>query len=90
MFLPDKTKLVAFINNKFKNIPPIESFLNLVSFSNTIFPISQKAEHVGIIRDSSAIFPHILNRITAHKKAEAMIRFSLNSQTKVTNLWAQI
>merc|ERR1712240_391886 len=57
IFVPDKTKLVAFVNNKLKHIPPIEPFLNPVSLSNATIPLSNKAEHVGIIRDSLDIFP---------------------------------
>ena len=51
---------MAFVNNKLKFIPPIESFLNPVSLSNTPIPLSDRAEHVGVIRESSDIFPHIL------------------------------
>ena len=52
--------------------------------------ISKKAEHVGVIRESSDIFAHILNCITAHKKASSLIKFSSSSQTNVTSLWAHI
>ena len=83
IFVPDKTKLVAFVNPKLKNIPPIEAFLNPVSLSNTKIPLSNRAEHVGVIRESTDIFPHILNRITAHKKASSLIRFSSSSHTNV-------
>ena len=72
-FVLDKTKLVAFVNNKLKNIPPIEVVLNPVSLSNTQILLSKKAEHIRVIRESSNIFPHILNRITAHKKASSLI-----------------
>ena len=43
IFVPDKTKLVAFVNNKLKYILPIESFLNPVSLSNSLIPLSNSA-----------------------------------------------
>ena len=90
IFVLDKTKLIAFVNIKLKNIPPIESFLNPVSLSNTKIQLSDRAEHVGVIRESTDIFPHILNHITAHKKASSLIKFSSSSNTNVTSLWAHI
>ena len=61
-----------------------------MSLSNTNILLSNRAEHVGVIREWSDIFPHILNRITAHKKASSLIRFLSSSHTNVTNLWAHI
>ena len=90
IFVPEKTKLVAFTNNKLAHIPPIESVLNPISISNTTVPLSKCAEHVGIIRDSQSNFPHILNRIAAHKKANAIIKYASNASTRSTSLWASV
>ena len=64
--------------------------MNPISLSNTLIPLSDRAEHVGVIRQSSEIFPHILSRITAHKKATYLIRYASCSSTNLTNLYANI
>ena len=73
-FCPSKTKLVAFNDNKLAHLLPLESFLNLISISNSIVPLKSHAEHIGVICDSCSIFLHIFNIISAQKKANAIIK----------------
>ena len=64
--------------------------MNPIHLSNTLIPLSDKAEHVGVIRHSSDIFPHILGRIAAHKKASYLIKYASCSSNNLTNLYANI
>ena len=67
---PEKTKLLAFSLPKHK--PDIE-YLNLVNdikIDGTSINFAPTAEHVGIVRSSDySNLPHILDRISNHKRA---------------------
>ena len=90
LFLFQKKKLVAFTDPKLAHIPQIESFLCPLTISAKVIPLSQSADHVGIIRDSVSIFPHILDRLSAHKKANAILKSAGSGGNNRTSLLASI
>ena len=64
----EKTKLLRISNNKTADF---EAF-NPISIDNHTIDFSEEAEHVGVIRSSDkGNLPHLMNRISAHKRALA-------------------
>ena len=90
IFVPDKTKLIAFTDPKLAHIPQIESFLTPITISDKVIPLSHTADHVGIVRNSTSISPHILDRISAHKKANAILKYAGSGGNNRTSLLASI
>ena len=67
--VPSKTKLLAFhTNNQHDEVQEAKKMTDIVICGEKIDFVAN-AEHVGIVRSSSGNMPHILSRITAHKKA---------------------
>ena len=67
---PEKTKLFAFASPKHK--PDIDYFklVNNIQIDGTNINFTSTAEHVGIVRSSDySNLPHILDRISNHKRA---------------------
>ena len=90
IFVPKTNKYVAFVNKTLSEIPPIEYHIAPITISGKKIPLSQSAEHVGVIRDCRSIFPHLLNRMSAHKKATSLLRFAGSGITHHTNLFARL
>ena len=64
----EKTKLIRISN---KETSDFEAF-NPISIDNHTIDFSKEAEHVGVIRSSDkGNLPHLMNRISAHRKALA-------------------
>ena len=61
-----KTKLIRIVPNG-KSIN-LETF-NPININGQKIPFSSEAEHVGMIRSTTGNLPHIMNRLTAHRKA---------------------
>ena len=72
-------------------MPPNESFLYPIRIADAVIPLSQSVDHVGIVYNNhQLILPHILDRISAHKKANAILKFSGTGNNDNTNLHASI
>ena len=68
----DKTKLLHFpspANNEDVPYNPIQIYQQPIC-------VSEKAEHVGVIRSAAGNQPHLLNRFAAHKRALGAVLFS--------------
>ena len=63
---PSKTKLLRIAPKL--DIDSLETF-NPITINGQEIPFSSEAEHVGTIRSVNGNIPHIMNRITAHRKA---------------------
>ena len=69
----EKTKLQVFSHkNSLKDVD-YWSRAAPVSIQNNFIDFVDTAEHVGILRSTTGNFPHILRRITSHKKALAAV-----------------
>ena len=69
MLAPEKTKLIAFAAPRHKTIVEFSKSTSKLVIKNREIKFSDTAEHVGIIRSSSGNLPHILDRVSAHRKA---------------------
>ena len=69
MLAPEKTKLLAFAAPRHKTLVTFTKLTSVVQIENTEIKFSDTAEHVVIVRSSSGNLPHILDRISAHRKA---------------------
>ena len=73
MLISVQTRLGLLITNQEKHrIVPI----NPISISGLQIPFSTQAEHVGVVRSTEGNMPHILGRITAHKKCLGALLFT--------------
>ena len=71
--VPRKTKLlVMYPRGQLAKVEYAE-LINQVKIEGMQVPFTDEAEHVGVLRNRSGNMPHILKRITAHKKAMAAI-----------------
>ena len=67
---PEKPKLQVFSPPSLKNYTDYMKSINYLSISGVPLSFTDNAEHVGIIRSSSSQnLPHILKRISSHKKS---------------------
>ena len=70
MLAPEKTKLVVFSSPKHKTLIEFAKLTTEIKIADTTLQFSDTAEHVGILRSSGAgNLPHILDRISAHRKS---------------------
>ena len=69
MLAPEKTKLLAFAAPRHKTLIQFTKLTSKLEIENTEIQFSDTADHVGIVRSSSGNLPHILDRVTAHRKA---------------------
>jgi hypothetical protein len=70
--VPEKTKLLAFSPRGEEACALHSSFINPISVAGDRIPFCKSAEHVGILRTTEGgNMPHILDRITAHRRAVA-------------------
>ena len=69
---PDKTKLVRLTRVADTDM----EMMNAIVITGTQIPFSDCAEHVGILRSTEGNLPHIMKRITSHKKALGAVMFA--------------
>ena len=69
MLAPEKTKLLAFAAPRHKTTVEFSKLTSNIVIKNREIQFSDTAEHVGIIRSSSGNLPHLLDRVSAHRKA---------------------
>ena len=69
MLAPEKTKLLAFAAPRHKTIVEFSKLTSKFVIKDREIKFSDTAEHVGIVRSSSGNLPHILDRVSAHRKA---------------------
>ena len=69
---PDKTKLVRLTRVADTDM----EMMNPIVINGTKIPFSDCAEHVGILRSTEGNLPHIMKRITSHKKALGAVMFA--------------
>ena len=69
MLAPEKTKLLAFAAPRHKTIIEFSKLTSKLVIKDKEIKFSDTAEHVGIVRSSSGNLPHILDRVSAHRKA---------------------
>ena len=67
----DKTKLLLFSPNHHQIYP-----LNPIVISDKQIHFTNRAEHVGVVRSPEGNLPHILNRISVHKKQLGALVFT--------------
>ena len=66
---PEKTKLVAFYNSKQKDLVDYQTSSISIAIEGKEIKCTDTAEHVGIVRSNSGNLPHILDRVSSHRKA---------------------
>ena len=69
MLAPEKTKLLAFSAPRHKTQVQFAKLTSQLKIGDTEIKFSETAEHVGIVRSSSGNLPHILDRVSAHRKS---------------------
>ena len=69
---PDKTKLMRLT----RVADNYMEMMNPIVINDTTIPFSECAEHVGILRSTDGNLPHIMKRITSHKKALGSVMFA--------------
>ena len=69
MLAPEKTKLLAFSAPRHKTQVQFAKLTSNMKIGDTEIKFSETAEHVGIVRSSSGNLPHILDRVSAHRKS---------------------
>ena len=67
--VPSKTKLLVFNTPPQKLLVEFAQKMTDICINGQAIDFADKAEHVGIIRCPDGNMPHILGRITAHRKA---------------------
>ena len=65
----EKTKLVVFSTKNHQHLVNHQKMLSPIANNSTPIEFSLTAEHVGITRSSEGNLPHILGRISSHRKA---------------------
>ena len=68
-----KTKLLAMYNANHEVLIRYAKLTNRISIDGLKVELVDEAEHVGVLRSTHGNMPHILNRISCHKKALASI-----------------
>ena len=71
--VPAKTKLLAYYTSKQVDLIEHAKLVNRVSIYGQKVDFSSELEHVGVIRSDSGNLQHIINRISAHKRAMAAV-----------------
>ena len=67
---PEKTKLLAFSTPKHRSDVSYLELINNLQINGTCINFTSTADHVGIVRSSdNSNLPHILDRISNHKRA---------------------
>ena len=69
----DKTKLQAFSSDKTSLSAYYAKVVSPINVYGTPVEFADEAEHVGFLRSTAGNLPHILNRLSAHKKALAAV-----------------
>ena len=70
LLAPEKTKLIAFTTPKHKSDIGYLNLVNNIQISGTPIIFTETAEHVGLVRSSdNSNLPHVLDRISNHKRA---------------------
>ena len=68
--VPEKTKLLAFTTSRSELDTKYFDIINPITIAGDKISFVENAEHVGIVRSTSAgNMPHILGRVSAHRKA---------------------
>ena len=67
-----KTKLLVF-TKKNTDYVKYSRLLSPLHIGKDVIPFSSTAEHVGVLRSTGGNLPHILNRISSHKRALGQI-----------------
>ena len=70
--VPSKTKLLVF-TKKNTDYVKYSRLLSPLHIGNVAIHFSNTAEHVGVLRSTEGNLPHILNRISSHKRALGQI-----------------
>ena len=60
---------MAFAAPRHKTLIDFTKLTSRLVIENTEIKFSETADHVGIVRSSSGNLPHIMDRISAHRKA---------------------
>ena len=71
--VPSKTKLLVIYPRSQTAAVEYAEMINQVKIAGTLVPFTDAADHVGVLRSQSGNLPHILKRISAHKKALAAV-----------------
>ena len=69
--VPSKTKLLPLYHTRHEQLVEYARLVNPVTIESSTVEIVEEAEHVGVIRSVSGNMPHLMNRISCHKKAIA-------------------
>ena len=69
--VPSKTKLLPLYHTRHEQLVEYTRLVNPVTIESSTVEIVEEAEHVGVIRSVSGNMPHLMNRISCHKKAIA-------------------
>ena len=67
--VPSKTKLFVFSSKKHKLGVEYSGVINDIKIGGQNINFVSEAEHVGVLRHTSGNMPHILSRISAHKRS---------------------
>ena len=67
--VPDKTKLLCFTPKKSELSAYYWKLVSPISLGQSKVQFCSEADHVGITRSTSGNLPHILGRISAHRRA---------------------
>ena len=70
---PEKTKLQVFAPPSLHTEVSYSKAINYLSISDVPLHFSDITEHVGVIRSPDSNMPHILQRISSHKRALAAV-----------------
>ena len=70
---PEKTKLQVFAPASLQTEVSYSKSINYLSISGVPLHFSDITEHVGVIRSPESNMPHILQRISSHKRALAAV-----------------
>ena len=69
LLCPEKTKLLVISSKANEPLAEYSKQINPININGFPIDFTSSAVHVGVIRSSSGNLPHILTRITEHKKA---------------------
>ena len=83
---PDKTKLLMLKRHKDQSFVAF----NPIILNGKEIGLSQRAEHVGIIRSEQGNTPNLMNRLSAHKRSLAANLFTGTARSHRGNIAASI
>ena len=70
---PGKTKLQVFSNNATKYQVYYDTIISPIAIDKDEIEFVDETEHVGVIRSTAGNLPHLLNRLSSHRRAMAAV-----------------